>query len=186
MNSFLPDDYKKPSSGGSYTKLEKGENKIRILSAPIFGMVVWNEGKPHRFRQGDPVTVQPDQENGKVKHFWNVKVWNYNVEAVQLLEITQATIIDSLIAYSENTDFGTPLGYDVTIKKEGDGMETKYTVMASPPKELAKEIAQADKETPVNQEALYDGGDPFQVVEASTSVDDKNTTDSAKEVFGDV
>ena len=50
--SFLPPAYEIPqaqSNGGLYMKLLPGENKIRILDAPITGWLYWTvEDKPVR------------------------------------------------------------------------------------------------------------------------------------------
>ena len=39
--AFLPKGYELPVSDGGYMKLEKGENKFRVLSEAITGQEVW-------------------------------------------------------------------------------------------------------------------------------------------------
>src|SRR5690606_20654859 len=87
---FLPEGYEAPQGTGNYMKLQSGENKFRILSKPIIGWLDWKDNKPYRFR----IKERPEKPMGDkpVRHFWAFIVWNYNAEAVQILEITQATI----------------------------------------------------------------------------------------------
>ena len=185
--SFLPTNYEVPkTSNGGYMRLEKGTNKIRILSSAIVGALVWGDkdGKPspYRYRVGEPITAKPKREGDLVKHFWAFAVWNYKEESVQILEITQRSIQEVIEEFCASDEYGDPKGYDITIKREGDGLETKYTVVPSPPKKTADEILKSFKDTPINLNALYDGGNPF-----DTQSEPQTTSEAqkeAEEIFG--
>jgi len=157
--TFLPKDYKAPSSGGKYMKLQKGENRFRILSSPILGFVAWKDRKPVRKPMGSKFDMEGLEQ--EPKHFWAFKVWNRVDEAVQILEITQITIQKAIEALSKDEDWGDPHGYDLKITRTGDGMETEYQVTPCPSKELEKEIKDAYEKSDIDLKALFDGGDPF-------------------------
>ena len=126
-------------SSGSYLKLRQGKTKIRILDNPIAGWVYWtNQNRPVRV-QSQPTELPADirrDENGKadrVKHFWAMVVWNYASESLCILEVTQSSIQQTILALA-NSDWGSPLEYDIEITKTGEKLETKYTVLNLPPK----------------------------------------------------
>jgi len=163
--SFIPKDYKLPVADGGYMRLVKGENRIRILSDSIQGFEWWidtSDGrKPKRVRPDENIPVGELPADEKPKHFWAFVVWNYGKESVQILEITQKSIMKAIMTLYKNKDWGEPQGYDLTIIREGDGLETKYTATPSPKKKLVKDIVGAYAKTKINLEALYDGEDPF-------------------------
>lgn len=159
--SFLPDNYT-PPKGSSYFKPQPGENRLRILSDAVIGNVGWKTNKdggrvPVRTRVGEP--LPKDCED--IKHFWAVVIYDVAAKEVKVWEITQASIRDAIYALAQDEDWGDPKSYGLTLKKEGSGMETKYTLHPAPKKPLSDEIIDAREATPVNLEALFDNGDPF-------------------------
>jgi hypothetical protein len=160
-NDFLPQDYEAPAGSASYMKLQDGENKIRILSKPIIGWLDWKDKKPYRFRMKDK--PEKPMEKGPIKHFWAFLVWNYEAQSVQILEITQATIQKTIQDLSKNEDWGAPFYYDIKITRKGKDLDTEYSVMPSPKKDLLPEIKEAAISKPAYLDALYDGADPWVV-----------------------
>ncbi len=161
-NAWLPSGYEPPKQGGRYMKLADGENRIRILAQPIVGWLDWEDNKPVRFKmENKPLApLNPDKS---VKHFWAMVVWNCTEGSLQILEITQVSIQRRIAALSQDADWGDPSKYDIKINRAGKGMDTEYTVSPVPHKELSQEIIDAFTDTPINLEALYNGGDPFAV-----------------------
>jgi len=171
MSDFLPKDYKRPSTSGNYMKLEKGENRMRILSNAVTGYVCWAsnpekemDNYPFRFKDFKSIDAEVLARGKTPKHFWAMKVWDYKTKTVRVWEATQSTIQESIIGMSTSEDYGDPQGYDITISRTGEGLDTNYNVLPTPPKKVSDEVAKADKETPVNLSALYDGGNPFDEV----------------------
>jgi len=161
MPSFLPEDYEAPTTAGNYMKLLPGENKIRILSAPILGWEDWTlEKKPIRFRydQKPAKSIDPARP---VKHFWAMIVWNYREERIQILQVTQASIRNAIQALYENEDWGAPYFYDIKITKKGEKVETEYNVAPSPHKPVSPEVKTDFYAKPINLDALFEGADPF-------------------------
>lgn len=163
---FLPPDYETKAGGNNYMKLQSGENRLRILSRPIIGWLDWAEqnGKktPLRYRRDEKPTTSQDA-NKPVKEFWAFIVYNYKDSAIQVLEITQATIKKSIQDLSRNEDWGNPFKYDLKITKTGENMSTEYAVMPVPHREVTKEVQEALILKPCNLEALFNGEDPFDV-----------------------
>lgn len=154
------------ASSGSYMKLRQGKNKIRILQDPIAGWIYWSAAnRPVRMKEA-PAEVPADirrDDDGKaerIKHFWAMVVWNYASECVCILEITQATIQKHILALAQS-DWGSPLDYDLEITRTGEKLETEYTVLNLPPKPTPAAAAKSLEERPINLMALFDGGDPF-------------------------
>lgn len=197
MSDFLPDDYKMPVSGGNYMKLQAGKNKFRILDKPIFGMEFWIEkdGKRHPERRTMDQKIDPKElpfdvkTNKKVvpKHFWCFPVWNYTTEQIELLEITQKTLMQSITELSQNEDWGSVYGYDMNVNKAGEGLETTYTLTPSPKKPLDPGMKQLYKDMHINLEAMFTGDDPFSSKSTSEKVaedvDRGMSADEFEEVF---
>lgn len=161
---FLPADYKSPASN-NYTKIQDGDNKFRILSQPIIGYEDWKDKKPYRFRQKP---LKSFDESKLVKHFWAMIVWNYQEQAIQIFQVTQATIKDTLHALSLDADWGVPYGYDIKITKKGTGKETSYMTIGLPHKPIADHIKEAFYAKRCSLEALFDGSDPFSPLQSLT------------------
>lgn len=161
MTAFLPENYEAPSASGNYMKLQQGENKFRILSAPILGWEDWTlEKKPVRFTY-DQKPVKSIDPARPVKHFWAMIVWNYKEERIQILHLTQASIRNAIQALSENEDWGAPYFYDLKVIKKGEKVDTEYNVAPSPHKPVSETIKKAFRDKPCNLEALFENLDPF-------------------------
>jgi hypothetical protein len=158
--SFLPPGYTAPKASGNYFKLEKGENRFRILSSAIVGYLYWTtDNKPVRSREAFksiPSDARIDDGKFKPKHFWAFLVWNYGEGRAQVMEITQTTIMSAIEALVSNPKWGKPQGYDIVVNATGDGLEREYAVVPEPHTE-----APAADIKGVSLEALFDGGDPF-------------------------
>lgn len=167
---FLPDTYEPPQSG-NYMKLQIGENRIRVLGSAIVGNEFWvteNDGgrRPVRRRMHEVIEAHElgvDQHGSKErpKHFWAFPVWNYKVNQVQVLEITQRGIQESIRALDEAQDWGDPKGYDILIRKSGSGLDTNYQVMPGRQSDIPTDAMREYLRLNVDMEALYEGGDPF-------------------------
>lgn len=185
--SFLEKDYEVPTSeGGKYMKFEQGDNVFRVLGDPILGWEGWvptSEGsdEPKRFEFNEKPTDASKFRDGRLKHFWAMPVWNYNAEKVQILQITQSTIQKAIKGFYADEDWGDPKDYDIKVHRTGEKLETEYSVSPKPHKDLDPKIAQEYENTSINLEALFDGGDPFEM-----NVDDKGKPDTGDEDYDDI
>ncbi|MHB8482789.1 MAG: hypothetical protein ACYDBV_08680 [Nitrospiria bacterium] len=173
--SLISSDYQVPSGSSNYAKLEEGENRLRVLAAPIMGNEYWvdaegevrEEGVPPQ--KGDkPIRVHlnekiPVAAAPTFKHFWALPVWNYADKKIQVWQPTQMSIIRSLASLDRNADWGDLTEYDIIITRQGKGLETRYEVLPTPKKEILPAIinewTQLQKDG-FDLNRLYDGGHP--------------------------
>lgn len=165
--NFLPQDYQAPRTAGAYMKLCEGENRFRILTAPAIGWEDWLDKKPVRYRY-DAKPAKSIDPAKPIKHFWAFIVWNCIEERIQILQITQATIRNTLETLCKDTDWGAPYFYDIKIIKTGEGKNTEYAVTPLPHKPVSESVKKAFYETPCNLDALFTGDDPFSPGSAQT------------------
>lgn len=162
MSEFLPAGYEKPASGSKYLKLQQGANKFRILSDAMVGWIDWDKtGEkpvPVRTKEQPKKALNPMQG---YKHFWTFIVFDYRDNSLKIMEITQSGIQDSILALYNDEAWGSPKNYDLSITREGENLETRYTVMPCPPTPVRKEILDLYVATPINLEALWTNDDPF-------------------------
>lgn len=171
MTDFLPKDYKVPNTSDNYMKFEQGSNRFRILASPIIGWESWiddpdtGKRKPVRGKTREDILG----EVADIKHFWAMPVFNYEMSRIQVLEVTQKTIMKAIMILSADSDWGSPLEYDLTVGREGEGLDTEYAINPKPKKKLDAAIAELWANTHLNLEALYSGDDPFADVEAGVA-----------------
>ena len=190
---FLPENYQIPS-GANYMKLQDGENTFRVLSSAVVGFEYWNtSGKPVRMKVltsplPSDIRINDRGERESIKTFWAFVVWNYDAKQIQVLEITQKTIMQGIKTLVDNKKWGHPRGYDITVTRTGSGFDTEYTVMPSPAEPVSPEIVEAYKARPVNLEALFTSEDPFntELTSAGTKIPDFSEVDDIESSMDDV
>ncbi len=169
MNDFLPEGHTVPDLGTSgYMKFKDGDNKIRVLGSAIVGYELWVEGKPLRrkvknFSVGELEKADINKFTGKQKeptYFWAFPVWNYQEGKVQILEITQASVINGIENYLSDDDWGSPFEYDLVIVRESEP-KVSYSVKAKPHKKLDEAIMKEYQKLSIDVSRLYEGENPF-------------------------
>jgi hypothetical protein len=164
--NFLPDGHEMPKagSGSNYFKPQDGQTTIRIMSPKaVTGWEVWVEehgtSKPKRFKnEGDAGRAGGRDK----KYFWAFEIWNYELEKIQIWQINQRTIQDSLLLIFNNPVWGNPMEYDIVVGKTGKALDTKYTVQAIPHKPRTEQMDRSSIEASPNFELLFEGKDPFE------------------------
>ena len=158
-----------------YMQFEEGDNRFRILGSfkdktAIQGIEYWKtiDGKrqPIRIHRDESVPVgelelnkfgEPDVP----KFFWAFPVWNYDVKQIQILEITQKSILRAIKKVIDNPKWGSPMDYDFIVTRIEEKGKTTYTVTNDPKEDLDKAILKVYKVLNLNMDALFSGGDPF-------------------------
>jgi hypothetical protein len=107
-----------------------------------------------------PVDIKNE---GQIKHFWAFIVWNYKEKRIQILELTQKSIMQTMQVYIKNPKWGNPREYDFIVSRTGSGLDTEYAVSVNPKSPLEESISVAMGKQNISLEALYEGLDPFQV-----------------------
>lgn len=161
-NEFIPSDYKIPTTS-NYMKLTEGEHTFRVLSSAIVGYEYFNsDNKPVRSKEPFEEAPSDMKSGGRINPFWAFLIWNYDAKRIQIMEITQKTIMMPLQALIKNPKWGNPRGYDITITRKGSGMQdTEYAVVPNPHTALDASIAEQFKKSTIDLELLCVGGDPF-------------------------
>lgn len=173
--SFLPEGTTIEQPAGQFLKLEEGSHRFRALDSAITGVVYWKDvvdedgttkRKPVRVRTGENIPVGDIDPDSPPKKFWAFPIYNFDANRIQTLELTQKTLMEDLLEYTKDSDFGNPQDYDIVITRTGKGMETRYSLIAKPPKPLDPKIILEFKELKksgrYNIERLYDGGYPLE------------------------
>ena len=166
--TFLPKDYSIPSNS-NYLRLKAGDNTFRVLAPAIVGFEYFTD-KNKPVRSEEPFEETPDiKSGGQIKAFWAFPIWNYEDKRVQILELTQKTIMMAIEALANNGKWGDPMNYDITITRKGTTMnDTEYSVVPNPKEPLAKEIKDAFVKTALDLKALFSSKDPFKPGEGSS------------------
>tara|TARA_R110002049_G_scaffold106581_1_gene254010 strand:+ start:1114 stop:1695 length:582 start_codon:yes stop_codon:yes gene_type:complete len=166
---FISDKNKSAASGGSGggylnpSKIQSGGNvRFALLDdQPLEFFECWGESsegiKPFRFAE-DPSPEDIEEEMGtdfkrrlnregtapeKVKFAIAVPVYNYDTSSVQILQLTQKSLINELDSISQMEDYADLVAWDFVLGKDGVGLETRYSLRTAP----RKKGAQADIET---------------------------------------
>lgn len=127
----------KEGSGGNmdFLKLQTGINQVRIVSMPAMINVHWEKSLDGSTKKviclgsGCPICKAGKAPQSR----YQVKVIDRADSMVKILE-GGTTIFNAIKAYAMDPDYGDPTKYDLKLKKEGSGRETKYTVVAAPRK----------------------------------------------------
>lgn len=126
---------KEVGTGGNvdFLKLQPGENRMRIVGKPSLIEIHWEKGLDGQTKKvicvgsGCPICKAGHAPQRR----YQIKVIDRTDAVVKILE-GGATVFNAIRAYAMDPDYGDPTRYDIKIKKEGSGRETKYTVVASP------------------------------------------------------
>jgi len=159
--SFLEKNYKMPVSS-NYMKFVEGKNKFRVLSAAIIGWEYWTtDNKPVRSEEpfeDMPEDIKKDKEGkARINHFWAFIVYSYENKRVQILELTQKSIMNAIKSYLDEPDWGDPVGYDLVVTRSGAGFDTEYQTIANPHTKFTEKIDISK----IKLEAMFTNEDPF-------------------------
>ncbi len=182
--NFFDQGHEIPDKRNQFMKFVQGKNRLRFIGNPVSGFVFFGKTKrddgsetvkPYRRRKSEgefsleeminrDVRMKPDGEiegGPALRQKYFVMGLVYNHQKLQVLEITQKSILKALKSYVESEEYGHPSGYDLTIEKKGDGLNTEYTVIVSPPKPLSDEIVEAVGSTSCDLQKIFDGEYPL-------------------------
>lgn len=109
------DTHKPESSSGIYLKIDDGQSvRIRIAS--------------------EPVIYNAESQDGKLSTRYAWIVWNQDEQKAQILQ-QSATFFRSIAGLAQDSEWGDPTTYDIKIKREGTGLDTRYSINPSPNRE---------------------------------------------------
>jgi hypothetical protein len=176
------------SSGGGYLQVSKladgGSVRFALLVAqPLEGYEAWGanaegQSKPFRFDfEPTPEDVvkelgdyEPREGRGgpgtmDVKFFIAAPVYNFDSGSVQVMSLTQKSIIKELDQISQMDDYDDLLAWDFNLSKKGSGLLTEYTLRPVPRKKGSQEHIDAAwieaRAAGFDISRLLTGGNPF-------------------------
>ena len=155
-----------PGAGGGYlnpSKIQSGSSvRFALLDDnPLEFYEVWGDAtdggvKPFRF-SNDPTPDDIEAELGSdytrrlnrdgtapeaVKFAIAVPVYNHDTSKVQILQLSQKSIIRELDSISQMEDYSNLLEWDFVLVKEGNGLNTEYSLRAVPRKKNTEPTVQ--------------------------------------------
>lgn len=149
-----------------FIKLQPGENRMRIVSQPSKLEIHWEDTIDGSRRKviclGAKCPVCKHSNPPQVRY--QFKVIDREDNKVKILECGKQ-IISAIRNYAVDSDYGDPTSYDIKIKKDGRGRDTKYTVKAVPNK------------VPLTEEEK-------EMVENSPSIAELNKIKTEEEIYG--
>ena len=176
------------SSGGGYLSVSKlpdgGSVRFALLVAqPLEGYEAWGanaegQSKPFRF-DFEPTPEDVIEELGEyepregrggpgtvdVKFFIAAPVYNFDSGSVQVMSLTQKSIIKELDQISQMDDYDDLLAWDFNLSKKGSGLLTEYTLRPVPRKKGSQEHIDAAwieaRAAGFDISRLLTGGNPF-------------------------
>ena len=175
------------SSGGGYLQISKipdgGSVRFAILAEePLYFFEAWGtspEGtKPFRFDH-EPTPEQIQLEMGDyepregrggpgtvdIKEAIAFPIYNFDSGSVQVLSLTQKSVVRELDQLSQMEDYQDVLSWDFSLSKKGQGLTTEYTLRPVPRKKGAQEHIDAAwievKSAGFDISRLLTGGNPF-------------------------
>tara|TARA_R100000781_G_C4068208_1_gene123531 strand:+ start:424 stop:1008 length:585 start_codon:yes stop_codon:yes gene_type:complete len=178
-----------PGAGGGYlnpSKIQSGSSaRFALLDDnPLEFYEVWGDAtdggvKPFRFSD-DPTPDDIEAELGSdytrrlnrdgtapeaVKFAIAVPVYNHDTNKIQILQLSQKSIIRELDSISQMEDYSNLLEWDFVLGKEGNGLNTEYSLRAVPRKKNTEPaIQEAWKEVQAGGfdiSRLLSGTNPF-------------------------
>jgi len=175
------------ASGGGYLQVSKlpdgGSVRFALLSdEPLEFYECWGTSsdgtKPFRF-DTEPTPEQVALEMGDyepregrggpgtidIKFAIAVPVYNFDTGNVQVLSLTQKSIIKELDQISQEEDYSDLVSWDFNLSKKGSGLLTEYKLRPAPRKKGAQEHIDAAwieaKSAGFDISRLLTGGNPF-------------------------
>lgn len=126
------ESYTPPATSGSFLKLEDGKSAtVRIAGEPVVFESVYKD-------------KETSKETVRMQYAW--KAYNFDEKEIAILNFG-VSVYKQIAALAIDADWGDPSEYNITIKREGTGLNTKYTVTPKPNKDpLTEDIAESLKE----------------------------------------
>lgn len=149
------DSYEIPSGDNNFFKLEEGDNRIRLATKPLevryhevpgakYSTVPCTGDKCEKCASGD-----------KLKYKYAYIILSRKDKKPYVYE-TPITVFRQIVSYAKDPDYGNPEEYDLTIKKNGEGRNVQYQVVASPKRiPLSKEELESIGKSGLSLETQY-------------------------------
>jgi hypothetical protein len=163
-----------PSATSGFLRIKQDEkHRIRIMgtskepSSFVQGWEAWGQDNkpvraPYELGKPCPQSLREIDRDGKPKLFWMFIVWHVDLDKPMVLSVTQQTIKNQILSYSNNPKWGDPSNYVLEIGRTGTGMETVYTVIGEPGIEAPSDAVTDDIDAArIDVRVVFEDGNPF-------------------------
>ena len=123
-------------AGTDFMKLENGDNRIRIVSAPARINAHWEKTVDGKNKK----VVCPDHDCPLCEKGERATA-RYQIQVIDRADPDKIKVLDcgkqvmnAISVFTADPDYGDPTEYDIKIKKEGSGRDTHYSAVAVPRK----------------------------------------------------
>lgn len=131
--------YTPPVGESQFLKTVQGDNKMRLCSMPIeIIQHIERVGGKSIFNDCTGEGCALCKKNVKRNYRYAYKILSRKDGKPYVFE-APLTVFRQILQYVGDKEYGDPRDYDLNIKKEGEALETKYTVIGYPKKPLTKE-----------------------------------------------
>lgn len=93
------------------------------------------EGKPYKIRVIGEPWIYTSEFKGNISTRFALTIYNETDSCAQILMLSK-TAFGDIYDLKENPDWGDPLDYSITMKRTGEGTDTKYSFAPSPKKPI--------------------------------------------------
>jgi len=128
------------SDNSIYFKIAEGANRLRLVSESIPVWTEFNRAEKTATKYLDAETAA-EHPDAKLRHaFWAIDRTDGKIKmcemGVSIMRQIQALALD------ENYQFDSVPSYDIKLTREGQGMDTSYSILPLPPTPLTDEEKQ--------------------------------------------
>lgn len=110
------EDYQPPAGGGVYQKFNDGDSfTFRIAGEPVVYESIFE-------KEGEETKIS-------TRYAW--KAWNFDTNEAVILQLG-ITGYKDIAALAVDADWGDPTKYNITIKRTGTALNTKYSITPKP------------------------------------------------------
>lgn len=162
--SFFKNNYdRSESASGSYLRIQPNETvTLRIITAPVEGLQVFDGSTPIRWDINGAAPAQVAKLDEKPRPFAALGVWHYEAGAAKIWVCTTKSVLLDLQNIVEIE--GHPFEFDVQVIRKGAGLNTRYFTKVVRKEPASDEIKAAAQHyaNEVDLSKLYTNGNPMQ------------------------
>jgi hypothetical protein len=162
---LLPTGYIIPAGGGKFSKFAVGQNRFRILQPALLTWAIWSDdGGGNKTVVHYPFNPMQKPQGREVNHNWNLLVFDYQMNDVSLLQVSQKSIQEQISGITQLPGFADYRTYDIVVNRTGTTKtNTDYHCQALMPELMTPDQWQIVSATlpTVDLSALLRGADVF-------------------------
>jgi len=173
--SFFKKNYEQAESAGNYLKIQPNETvTLRIITAPVEGLQIFDANKPVRWQHGEATPEVVARSDEKPRQFAALGVWHYESGTAKIWVCTTKSVLLDIQNIIEME--GHPFSYDIQVIRKGANLQTRYFTKMVRKSEAEEEVKAAAHyySNEVDLRNLFTGANPFE--KQPTNTQENGTT----------